>query len=158
MSVPSLFQMRKDSSGDALCQRSGNCQPPLCSCLAGQMPLPAGCAVVEGWDDDHLDSDRGTQQVNHLVVGQCDHGHLADFHQPAALPEAGLPGKPIVLHLGHGPVVLHVEAQLPESVPPQGHVHCLPAVGHHLQETGEIEPQKLFGVSSEGDSRSDSPF
>ena len=78
-------------------------------------------------------------------MGQCDHGHLADLHQPAALPQAGLPGKPIILHLGHGPVILHVEAQLPQPVPPQGHVHSLPAVGHHLWATHRVQFHKLLG-------------
>lgn len=60
---------------------------------------PAGSALFVGRNDDHLDRHRGPQQVDHLLVGQRHGGHLADLHQPAALPQSGLPGEAVLLHL-----------------------------------------------------------
>lgn len=84
--------------------------------------LPSGGAVLVGLDYDHLDADGGAQQVNHLLVGEGRDGHLADLHQPAALPQPGLPGEAEGLHVGHDALEVDVEAELAEAVPAQRHL------------------------------------
>lgn len=84
-------------------------------------------------NDDHFDGDRGPQEVDHLLVGQRGHRHFANLHQPAALPEPGLPGVTIGLHLGNDALEVNVEAQLAQCVTPQGHLGGLTSLGQQLQ-------------------------
>ena len=84
-------------------------------------------------DDDHLHSDGGPEQVDHLLVRQRGHRHLANLHQSAALPEPGLPGVAVGLHLSDDALKVNVEAQLAQGVPPQGHLCGLTALGQQLQ-------------------------
>ena len=85
-----------------------------------------------GGDDDHLDGDGGAQQVDHLLVGQRGHRHLADLHQAAAGPQPRLPGVPVELHLRHDALKVDVEAQLAQGVAPQRHLRGLAALGQEL--------------------------
>lgn len=94
--------------------------------------LPSRSAVFVRLDDDHLDGDGGPQQVDHLLVGERGDGHLADLHQPAALPQPRLPGEAEGLHVGHDALEVDVETELPEAVPPQGHLGRLAASGGDL--------------------------
>ena len=100
--------------------------------VAGIWDQPAGCAVVIGLDDDHPDGDGGAEQVDHLLVGERGNCHLADLHQPAALPQASLPGEAEGLHVGHDALEVHVEAQLAQAVPAQSHVRRLAAPRRNL--------------------------
>ena len=72
-----------------------------------------------GRDDGDGDRHAGLQEVHHLLVGQRADRVFADLHQPAALSQPGLPGVAEVLHLRDEAVVLDVEAQLAQLVPPQ---------------------------------------
>lgn len=94
--------------------------------------LPPGRAIVMGLDDDHLHGHGGPEQVNHLLVGQSGHGHLADLHEAAPLAKAGLPGEAERFHVCNDSFEIHVEAKLAQPVPPQGHFHGLAASGHYL--------------------------
>ncbi len=67
----------------------------------------------------HSDGTRGLEQIDHLLVGERGDGVAADLDEPAALAQAGLPGVAEVLHLGDEAVVLHVEPELPQLVPPR---------------------------------------
>jgi len=98
--------------------------------------LPARGAVFVRLDDDHLDGDGGAQQVDHLLVGERGHRHLADLHQPAALPQARLPGEAEGLHVGHDALEVDVEAQLAQAVTAQDHLRGLAAPG------GDLEPEQ----------------
>lgn len=80
----------------------------------------------------HLDGDGGPEEVDHLLVRQRRHCHLADLHQSAALPEAGLPGVTVRLHLCHDALEIDVEAQLAQGVAAQGHLRRLTALGQQL--------------------------
>ena len=62
---------------------------------------PLSRASVRKWRyDGDRDCHGGLQQVDHLLVGQGSDWVLADFDQPGALAEAGLPGVTKVLDLG----------------------------------------------------------
>lgn len=87
-------------------------------------------------NDDHFDGDRGPEEVDHLLVGQRGHCHLANFHQSAALPEPGLPSVTIGLHLGNDALEVDVETQLAQCVTAQGHLCGLAALGQQLQGDG----------------------
>lgn len=84
-------------------------------------------------NDDHLDSNRGSEQVDHLLVRQRGHSHLANLHQSAALPEPGLPGVTIGLHLSNNALKVDMEAQLAKGVTAQGHLRGKTALGQQLQ-------------------------
>jgi len=84
-------------------------------------------------DDDHLDGDGGAQQVDHLLVGERGHRHLADLHQAAAGPQPRLPGVAVQLHLGHDALEVDVEAQLAQGVAAQRHLRGLAALGQQRQ-------------------------
>lgn len=86
-------------------------------------------------DYNHLDADGCAQQVDHLLVGESGHDHLADLHQPAALPESGLPGEAEGLHVGHDALKVDVEAELAEAVATQRHLRRLATSG------GDLEPE-----------------
>lgn len=73
-------------------------------------------------DYNHLDTDRGAQQVNHLLMGESSDSHLADLHQSAALPQPCLPGEAKGLHVGHDALKVDVETELAEAVPTQSHL------------------------------------
>lgn len=64
-----------------------------------RLKAPARPPLFVGRNDDHFDRDRCPQQIDHLLVSQRHCGHLADLHQPTALPQSGLPGKAVFLHL-----------------------------------------------------------
>ena len=85
--------------------------------------LPARGAIFVRLDDDHLDGDGGTQEVDHLLVGERGDGHLADLHQPAALPQPRLPGEAKGLHVGHDAFEVDMETQLAQAVATQDHLH-----------------------------------
>ena len=101
--------------------------------------VPAGRGVLVRRDDEHPDGDGGAQQVDHLLVRERGHGHLADLHQAASLPQAGLPGVPVRLHLGHDALVVDVETQLAQAVAPQRQLSRLAALGQELAGRGERE-------------------
>lgn len=97
--------------------------------------IPSGSSVLIGLYDDDLDGDGGPQQVDHLFVGQRRHRHLADLHQPAALTQASFPRVSERLYVSHDALEVHVEAELAETVPAQGHFCGLAAAGHDLINT-----------------------
>ena len=72
-----------------------------------------------GRNDGDGDRHAGLQQVDHLLVCEGADRVFADLHQPAALSQPSLPGVAEVLHLCDQAVVLDVEAQLAQLVPPQ---------------------------------------
>lgn len=84
-------------------------------------------------NDDHFDGDRGPEEVDHLLVGQRGHRHLANLHQSAALSEPGLPSVTVGLHLGNDALEVDVETQLTQRVAAQGHLCGLTAFGQQLQ-------------------------
>lgn len=92
-----------------------------------------------GLDYNHFDSDRGAKEVDHLLVGERGDGHLADLHQPAALPQPGLPGEAKGLHVSHDALKVDVEAELAEAVPSQDHLGCLATSG------GNLDPNEKNG-------------
>lgn len=61
-------------------------------------------------DNDHLDSDRGAQQVDHLLVGQRGNCHFADLHKSTALSKPGLPSIAVGLHLCHNALEIHMKS------------------------------------------------
>lgn len=65
-----------------------------------------------GGDDDNLHCDGRSQEIDHLLMAQSGHCHLADLHQPAALPQPRLPGVAIGLHVRHDALVVDMEAKL----------------------------------------------
>ena len=85
----------------------------------GEVAALPGGAVWVGRDDGDGDRHAGLQEVDHLLVGESAHRVFTDLHQPAALSQPGLPGVAEVLHLRDEAVVLDVEAQLAQLVPPQ---------------------------------------
>lgn len=101
--------------------------------------LPSWRSVFVGLNDDHFDGHRRAQQVNHLLVGERGHGHLADLHQPAALPQARLPSEAERLHVGHDAFKVDVEAELAQAVPPQSYLRRLAASGGDLESRTEAE-------------------
>lgn len=103
----------------------------LCCLKAGGI-LPSRSAIFVRLDDDHLNGDGGPQQVDHLLVSERGDGHLADLHQPAALPQPCLPGEAEGLHVSHDALKVDVETELPEAVPAQGHLSRLAASGGDL--------------------------
>lgn len=86
------------------------------------------------WNDDHLHSNGGSEQVNHLLVGECGHGNLAYLHQSAALPESSLPGITIGLHLCYNALKVDMKTQLSQGITTQGHLRSLTAFGQQLQK------------------------
>lgn len=86
-----------------------------------------------GLDDNHFHSHRCPQEVNHLLMGQRGHGHLADLHEPAPLAKACLPGKAERLHVGDDSFKVHMEAKLTQPVSSQGHLHGLAASRYYLR-------------------------
>lgn len=96
--------------------------------------IPSGSSVLIGLYDDDLDGDRGPQQVDHLLVCQRRHRHLADLHQPTALTQTSFPRVSERLHVSHDALEVHVEAELAETVPAQGHFCGLAAAGHDLDQ------------------------
>ena len=89
----------------------------------GLSDLPPRGAVVMWGDDDDLHCDRCSQEVDHLLMAQGGHGHLADLHQPAALPQPCLPGIAVGLHICHDALIVDVEAKLSQPIPSQSHLH-----------------------------------
>lgn len=85
-------------------------------------------------NDDHLNSDGGPKKVDHLLVGQRGHGHFANLHQPAALPEPGLPGVAVGLHFCYDALEVDVKAQLAQGVAAQGHLCGLTSLGQQLEK------------------------
>lgn len=94
--------------------------------------IPAWCAVLIGRDNDNLHCHRCPEQINHLLMAQGGHGHLADLHQAAALAQPRLPCVAVGLHVCHNALVVHMETQLAQAIPAQGHLHCFTALGHKL--------------------------
>ena len=88
-------------------------------------------------DYNHFDTDGCAQQVNHLLVGESSDSHLADLHQPAALPQPRLPGEAEGLHVGHDALKVDVKTELAEAVPTQSHLWRLAASG------GDLEPEQI---------------
>ncbi len=109
--------------------------------------IPSGSSVLIRLDDDHLDADGGAQQVDHLLVGQRGHRHLTDLHQPAALPQTGLPRVSERLHVSHDALEVNVEAQLPETVPAQGHFCGFTAARDHLEQDRERERNQTLYIT-----------
>lgn len=85
-------------------------------------------------DDNHLDSNRGSEQVDHLLMGQRGHRHLANLHQSTALSEPSLPSIAIWLHLCNDALKVDMKAQLAQGVTAQGHLCGLTALGQQLQD------------------------
>lgn len=81
-------------------------------------------------DDHHSDRHGGAQQVDDLLVRQRCHGHLADLHQSAALPQPCLPRVAVGLDVGYNALKIHMEPELAQSVPPQSHLLRLTALSH----------------------------
>lgn len=88
-------------------------------------------------NNDHLDSDRGSEEVDHLLMRQRCHRHLAYLHQSAALPEPGLPSKTVRLHLSNDALKVDMKSQLAQSISSQGHLCCLTALGQQLRRARE---------------------
>jgi hypothetical protein len=86
-------------------------------------------------DGDH---DGGFEQVDHLVVGKGGHGHLANLDQSGTLPQSGLPGEAVGLHLGDNSVRLHVESQLADAISAQSHFQGLAAQGDRPQAHDQL--------------------
>lgn len=86
-------------------------------------------------DHDHFDAHRCAQQVDHLLVGKCGYNHLADLHQPAALPQPCFPSKAKGLDVSHDPLEVDMETKLAEAVAAQGHLRCLATSG------GDLKPE-----------------
>lgn len=84
-------------------------------------------------NNDHLDSNGGSEEVDHLLVGQRGHRHLANLHEPAALPEPRLPSITVGLHLGNDALKVDMKTQLAQGVTAQGHLCRLTALGQELQ-------------------------
>lgn len=103
-------------------------------------------------DYHHFDADGRAQEVDHLLVGEGGHRHLADLHQPAALPQSRLPGKAERLHVGHDALEVDVEAELAEAVAPQGHLWRLAASGGYL-EPGQRPVRLISKIPAEWFSR-----
>lgn len=71
-------------------------------------------------------------------MAQSGHRHLADLHQPAALPQPCLPGIAVGLHVRHDALVVDMEAKLSQPIPSQSHLHWFTALRHKLdKETKE---------------------
>ena len=62
--------------------------------------------------------------VPFLLVCERGDGVAADLHEAAALPQPGLPGVAKVLHLGDQAVVLDMESQLAQLIPPEKQYCC----------------------------------
>ena len=100
----------------------GECSPCYTN-GPGLSDLPPWGAVVMRGDDDDLHCDRCSQEVDHLLVAQSGHGHLADLYQPAALPQPCLPGIAVGLHICHNALVVDMEAELSQPIPSKSHLH-----------------------------------
>lgn len=85
-------------------------------------------------DNDNFHRDRCSQEIDHLLVAQSGHRHLADLHQPAALPQPCLPGIAVGLHICHDALVVDVEAKLSQPIPSQSHLHRFTAFWHELDK------------------------
>lgn len=81
---------------------------------------------------------------------QRGHGHLADLHEAAPLTKAGFPRKTERFHVCDDSFEVHVEAQLAQPVPPQGHFHSLAAPGHDLRGKGTVRGGAEGGHTSQG--------
>lgn len=92
-------------------------------------------------NNDHFDSNRGSEKVDHLLMRQRGHRHLADLHQSAALPEPSLPSVTVGLYLSNNALKVDMESQLPEGITAQGHLCCLTALSQQLKEECEEEEQ-----------------
>lgn len=79
---------------------------------AANRDLPPGGAVVMGRDDDNFHCDGCSQEVDHLLMAQGGHRHLADLHQAAALPQTCLPGIAIGFYICHDALIVNMEAKL----------------------------------------------
>lgn len=84
-------------------------------------------------DDNHLDSDRCAQQVNHLLVGERSDSHLTDLHQSAALPQPRFPGEAKGLDVGHDALKVDMETELAQAIPAQSHLRRLATSGGDLE-------------------------
>ena len=78
------------------------------------------------------------EEVHHLLVCEGTHRVLADLYQPAALPQACLPGVAEVLHLRDQAVVLDVEPELAELVPPEAELLAGGSRADGLQTGGDL--------------------
>lgn len=88
-------------------------RPRMPRFTAANSDLPPWGAVIVRGDDDDLDCDGCSQEINHLLVAQGGHGHLADLYQPAALPQPRLPGVAVGLYICHDALIVDMEAKLP---------------------------------------------
>ena len=84
-------------------------------------------------DHDHFDAHRRAQQVDHLLVGERGDDHLADLHQPAALPQPCLPSEAEGLDVRHDPLEVDVKTELAEAVAAQRHLRRLATSGGDLK-------------------------
>lgn len=84
--------------------------------------LPSGGAVFMRLDYHHFHTDGCAQQVDHLLVCESSHSHLADLHQSAALPQSSLPGEAKGLHISHDAFKVDVETELAKAVATQSHL------------------------------------
>lgn len=95
---------------------------------------PARSGVLVWRDDHHSYRHWGAQQVDDLLVWQCCHGHLADLHQSAALPQPRLPRVAVGFDVGYDALEIYMEPELTQSVPPQCHLLRLTALSHQLRK------------------------
>lgn len=79
---------------------------------AANSDLPPWGAVIMGGNNDNFHRDGCSQEINHLLVAQSGHRHLADLHQPAALPQPCLPGIAVGLYVCYDTLVVDMEAKL----------------------------------------------
>lgn len=99
-----------------------------------RVPIPSGGTVLVRLNNDDLDGDRCSQEVDHLLVGQSRHRHFADLHQPAALSQPSLPCVTEGLNIGYDSFKVDVESELAQTVPAQGHFCGLTSPRHHLHQ------------------------
>lgn len=83
---------------------------------------------------DHFDSNRSSEKVDHLLVGERGYRHLANLHQSATLPEPSLPSITIGLHLSNNALKVDMETKLAQGIATQGHLCGLTAFGQQLQK------------------------
>lgn len=98
-------------------------QPWTLRVTAANSDLPPWGAVIMRGDNDHLHRDGCSQQIDHLLMAQSGHCHLADLYQPAALPQPCLPGIAVGLHVCHDALVVDMEAELSQPISSQSHLH-----------------------------------
>ena len=96
------------------------------------------CSILQRGHHNNLDNSRCAEEVDDLVVGEGDGGHLADLHQSTPFAQPHLPGKAVGLHVGHNALWLDMEAQLTQTIAFQHHLHRLqeprktPLTGCHI--------------------------